>query len=190
MRETGSPDVDLALAEMMRALTPHTPRDWDVPAGRLTWSCWRTAAHVAHDLLAYAGQLTAGPDDAYLPFDLLVRSGTEPRGVLDVVAAAGGLLSGAVGAAGPRARGWHWGPTDRTGFAALGVNEILMHTYDIADGLQVAWRPPSALCATVLRRLFPDAPAGNPVEVLLWCTGREPLGDRPRRPSWQPVAAV
>jgi hypothetical protein len=30
------------------------------------------------------------------------------------------------------ARAWHWGPTDPSGFAALGVNETLMHTYERA----------------------------------------------------------
>jgi hypothetical protein len=186
----GSQEVDQARTEMMRALTPHTLKDWNVPAGRLEWSCWRTAAHVAHDLLAYAGQLAARPDNAYLPFDLTVRPGTKPRDVLEVVAAAGGLLSSAVSTAGPQVRGWHWGPTDPTGFAALGVNEILVHTYDIVEGLQVTWLPPSSLCTAVLQRLFPDAPAGNPVDVLLWCTGRAPLNDRPWRTSWKPKAAV
>ncbi|GAA2515436.1 maleylpyruvate isomerase N-terminal domain-containing protein [Winogradskya humida] len=186
----GSQDVDQAMAAMMRALTPHLIRDWNVPAGRLEWSCWQTAAHVAHDLMAYAGQLTARPANAYLPFDLTVRQGTPPRDVLEVVAASGGLLSSAVRTADPQARGWHWGPTDPAGFAALGVNEILMHTHDIAEGLEVTWQPPSALCAAVLQRLFPDAPAGNPVEVLLWCTGRAPLNDRPRRTTWILKAAV
>ncbi|MFI6269367.1 hypothetical protein [Micromonospora zamorensis] len=49
---------------MTRVLHPHHERDWSVPAGTLTWSCWTTAAHVAHDLLAYAGLLATAVDAA------------------------------------------------------------------------------------------------------------------------------
>jgi hypothetical protein len=55
VRPVGSHDVDQAVAEMMRVLSPHEAQDWQVRAGSLDWSCWQTAAHVAHDLLAYAG---------------------------------------------------------------------------------------------------------------------------------------
>ena len=51
-----------------------------------------------------------------------------------MVVACGRLLSSALAAAGPDARAWHWGATDPSGFAALGVNETLLHTYDIATG--------------------------------------------------------
>ncbi len=90
----------------------------------------------------------------------------------------------AIDTAGPAVRAWHWGPTDPRGFAALGVNEVLVHTYDVALGLGVPWCPAEAACAAVLNRLFPDAPDGDPVQVLLWCTGRVALADRPRRGSW------
>ncbi|WP_216592482.1 hypothetical protein [Verrucosispora sioxanthis] len=172
-------EVDQAVAEMVRALTPHVSRDWrEHRAGTLEWSCWTTAAHVAHDLLAYAGQVAARPDEAYLPFDLVVRDDAAPRDVLAVVTACGRLL------------GWHWGATDPGGFAALGVNETLVHTWDIAQGLGIDWRPPAELCAAVLARLFPQAPAGDPVDVLLWCTGRAELAGHPRVTSWVLKAAV
>jgi hypothetical protein len=186
----GAGQVEQAVAEMLRVLGPHVDRDWQVPAGSLEWNCWQTAAHVAHDLLAYAGQVAGRPGDAYLPFDLAVRPGTAPRDVLRVVEACGRLLSTAIAAAGPDTRGWHWGATDPAGFAALGVNEVLLHTYDITSGLAVTWRPPTSLCAAVLGRLFPDALAGEPVEALLWCTGRGELPGRARRTSWTVRAAL
>lgn len=186
----GAAEVDRAVAEMLRVLGPLEALDWQVPAGSLDWTCWETAVHVAHDLLAYAGQVTAQPTAAYLPFDLTVPAGTAPREVLGVVAACGGLLRNAIAAAGPNDRGWHWGPTDPGGFAALGVNEILVHTYDIAQGLAVSWFPPAELCARVLSRLFPDAPAGEPAGVLLWSTGRAELDGRPRLTSWVLKAAL
>ncbi|MFI5671016.1 hypothetical protein [Streptomyces sp. NPDC051704] len=101
-------DVDKAVAELLRVLGAHDMQDWSVPAGSLEWSCWTTAAHIAHDLLAYAGQVAACPADAYLPFDLAVRPGTAPREVLQVVTACAGLLSSALATAG---HGYGSGPS-------------------------------------------------------------------------------
>ncbi|MFJ6197975.1 maleylpyruvate isomerase N-terminal domain-containing protein [Micromonospora sp. NPDC092111] len=179
-----------AAGEMTRTLGPHTDRDWARRAGDLEWSCWTTAAHVAHDLLGYATQLTGRPDTRYLPLDLRVRDDAPPADVLTVVAASAGLLAAAIDTAPADARAWHWGPCDPPGFAAMGIAETLLHTYDITRGLAVAWQPPAALSAVVLRRLFPDAPAGDPPEVLLWMTGRTALGDRPRRTGWSWQAAL
>jgi hypothetical protein len=183
-------DLERAVAEMLRVLGPCERMDWRVPAGSLTWTCWTTAAHVAHDLVAYAGQLTGRPAGAYLPFDLVIAVDAAPRDVLQVVGAAGGLLSRALAGASPSDRAWHWGPCDPPGFAAMGVAETLLHTRDITQGLGVAWRPPASLCAAVLARLFPAAPAGEPVDVLLWSTGRGDLAGHPRVTSWVWKAAV
>ncbi|MFG2905956.1 hypothetical protein ACGF13_12935 [Kitasatospora sp. NPDC048286] len=71
----------------------------------------------------------------------------------------------------------------------MGVAETLLHTHDITQGLGVDWLPPAPLCAAVLDRLFPDAPPGDPVQVLLWCTGRRELDSLPRRTSWTWKAA-
>ena len=161
MRPMDSADVDHAVAEMVRVLTPHEFADWRRPAGTLDWSCWETAAHVAHDLLAYASQLAARPDSAYLPFDLVVRDDASPRDLLDSVTGAGRLLSAALAASDPSVRAWHWGPTDPSGFAALGVNETLMHTHDITEGLGIRWHPPESL----QRRACP---------ALSRCSGRGP----------------
>jgi hypothetical protein len=74
----------------------------------------------------------------------------------------------------------------------MGVNEILMHTWDIAQGLGLAWMPPPDLAAGVLDRLFPHLP-GRPgpdaAHTLLWATGRIALTDHPRRGSWTVRAA-
>jgi hypothetical protein len=186
----GSQDVDQAVAEMVRVLSPHAALDWQVCAGSLDWSCWKTAAHVAHDLLAYAGQVAACPPTTYLPFDLTIATDASPHEVLQVVIACGRLLSSTVTAASPQARAWHWGACDPTGFAAMGVAETLLHTYDITQGLGVPWRPPVPLCAGVLCRLLPDAPRGDPVQILLWSTGRVALDGYPRVTSWVWRAAV
>ncbi|MGW4805873.1 maleylpyruvate isomerase N-terminal domain-containing protein [Kitasatospora sp. NPDC004272] len=183
-------ELRAALAETRRVLTPHLRSDWGVPAGPLEWNCRDTLAHLGHDLLAYAGQVVARPETGYLPFDLTVRPDADPAEVLTTASACGELLALALAAAGPDTRAWHWGPADRTGFAAMGVAETLLHTHDITTGLALDWAPPSALCAAVLARLFPAAPAGEPVPVLLWCTGRGELPGRPRRASWGWRAAL
>lgn len=190
MRTIDSRDLDRAVAETLRVLGPHVAADWRVRAGTLDWSCRETAVHVAHDLLAYAGQVAARPADAYLPFDLVVRPDAPVAEVLAVVRACGGLLGTAVAAASDGDRAWHWGPCDPAGFAAMGIAETLLHTHDITRGLGVAWRPPADLCAAVLGRLFPQAPPGDPVEVLLWSTGRGELPGRPRPTSWSWRAAL
>lgn len=184
MDEPTADDVEQALHAMTAVLVPAQHRDWDVPAGVLEWSCWRTTAHIAHDLLAYASQLSARPDDAYLPIDLVVRAGAPVPRVLDAVRSCGGLLAMALRSAGPQARAWHWGLTDRTGFAALGLTEVLVHTWDVTQGLGLPWEPPERLAALVLQRLFAAAPAGEPAQVLLWSTGRVALPDHPRRREW------
>jgi hypothetical protein len=76
---------------------------------------------------------------------------------------------------------------DSAGFAAMGVVEVLIHTFDVVRGLNPAdpWRPPGALAAPVIARLFPHAPSGDPAEVLLYCCGRAALGDMPRQTQWQ-----
>src|SRR3954464_11337559 len=117
MRVMDGRDVEQAVAEMVRVLTPYVSRDWQGPAGTLEWSCWTTAAHVAHDLTAYAGQVAGGPATRYLPFDLRVSPHAEPGDVLEIVTACGRLLATAVDTARPDAAAWHWGRCDPGGFA-------------------------------------------------------------------------
>ncbi|MFD0346871.1 maleylpyruvate isomerase N-terminal domain-containing protein [Kitasatospora aburaviensis] len=117
----GGDHVRAALDEVLRTLGPHThDRDWSAPAGPLEWSCRETAVHIAHDLLAYAGQLAARPADRYLPLDLTVPPAAGPAEVLTVVTACARLLATALDAAPSDLRAWHFGPFDPPGFAAMG----------------------------------------------------------------------
>lgn len=176
----GGAEVGLAVATMVEVLVPHTAdRDWQAPAGSLQWSCWTTAAHVAHDPLAYAGQVISGAAHGYLPSTRSCNRVPRRTTFLDVIVACGRLLSCALDAAGPDARGWHWGPTDPSGFAALGVNEVVVHTVDICRG----WGQVGATGLAVLRgsaEAVPDVPPGDPVQALLWVTGRDDLNKRTR----------
>lgn len=95
-----------------------------------------------------------------------------------VVAACGRLLTESVAAAPAAACAWHWGPTDPSGFAAMGIGELLVHGYDMARGLGIEWRPQHELAAVVVSRLIDTSPADDPTSLLLWA-------NRSPRPPWQ-----
>jgi hypothetical protein len=175
-----------AVAETRRALTPAVDSDWSVPASELEWTCWETGVHVADDLVFYASQIIDQPAEGYVPFEITMTDGAKPDGLLRTIAVCGAILQNTVAAAEPGDRGYHvYGTSDAEGFAAMGVVETLVHTYDIGTALGLDWRPPADMCAPVLARLFPDAPPGDPSAVLLWCTGRTILDGRPRRAQWR-----
>ncbi|MEU6479711.1 hypothetical protein ABZ858_22995 [Streptomyces sp. NPDC047017] len=100
------------------------------------------------------------------------------------------LLGGTLATAGRSLRAWRRVPCGPTVFAAMGVAEILLHADDITRTLGMDWLPSASLCVAVLDRLFPGAPPGEPVRVLLWCTGRGELDALPRRTSWVWKAAL
>ncbi len=178
--------ITIATAETQRALDPVIDRDWSVRAGDLEWTCRHTAAHIADDLFSYASQVVAQPADSYLPVEAAVDLAATPQQLLSCVTMCGELLRLAVVAAPAASLAWHPdGTSDPDGFAAMGITETLVHTYDIARGLGLAWSPPADVSAAVVARLLPEAPAGDPSEILLWCTGRTALADHPRRTSWR-----
>lgn len=174
----------------VRALEPYVAADWRATtAGDVTWTCWDTALHVADDLYFYAVQLVHGRQTAeYLSTELSLDDDATVARLLDAVVVHGELLRRAALGASPTDRGFHvFGVSDADGFAAMGIVETLVHTYDIVRGLDPAsdWRPPGDLAAAALDRLFPDAPSGDPAEVLLHSCGRVPLGDLPRLTDWR-----
>ena len=178
--------VGEAVAETQRALRSRVDADWSVLAADLDWSCWKTGVHIADDLVFYASQIIDQPKEGYVPFEVTMVSGANPEGLLRTIGVCGAILERTVAAARPGDRGYHvYGTSDAEGFAAMGVVETLVHTYDIARGLGLDWAPAAGLCAPVLARLFPDAPPGDPSAVLLWCTGRTVLDGRPRRAQWR-----
>ena len=178
--------VSEAVAETRRALRPRVDADWSVLAAGLDWSCWKTGVHIADDLVFYASQIIDQPSEGYVPFEVTMVSGANPEGLLRTIGVCGAILARTVAAARPGDRGYHvYGTSDAEGFAAMGVVETLVHTYDIAGGLGLDWAPPAGPRAPPLARLFPDAPPGDPSAVLLWCTGRTVLDGRPRRAQWR-----
>ncbi|WFB11571.1 maleylpyruvate isomerase N-terminal domain-containing protein [Streptomyces sp. LX-29] len=187
--------VSAAATECTGVLARGAAQDWSRPAGDgdLEWSCRATLDHLALGLVAYTGLLIAQPSDRFVTLFASLDEQAPIPGCLEGIRIAATVLASTVRDAAPEARAWHpWGSSDAPGFAAMAVVELTVHTYDIARTLGLDWRPPDALAAPALARLFPEAPAPpeGPGAALLWCTGRATLPGLPRRTEWQWQGAV
>ncbi|WP_418960960.1 GNAT family N-acetyltransferase [Streptomyces tritici] len=184
----GADDIDRAVELTAATLRELTDRDWSVPAAGLDWTCYDTAVHIGGDFTAYAGQLTGRATDDYVPFEITADPGTTPEGLVRIIESTGGLLSAVVRTAPADLTAWHpFGSAGGDGFAAMGVLETLLHTYDILGALGVPDWPGSApLAAKVLDRLFPHTPrSDDPWQDLLWATGRTERPGLPRLSAWR-----
>lgn len=193
--------MSAAVALAVGVLRAAEDADWDVPAGSLEWTCWETGEHLADDLFSYAAQLAPAqpPLGTHVPFAWgRERPGAPANairadrtagvaGLLQVLEATGAMLAAIVATRGPEVRAHHvFGVSDPEGFAAMGIVETLVHTYDIAEGLGLTWTPPADLCRRVLHRLFPDVPPGaEPWATLRWATGRGELPGQPVVTGWR-----
>jgi hypothetical protein len=183
-------DVPAAAKASVAALAGYTDLDWQqVPAADMQWTCWKTALHMVDCLYFYAMQVVYGNPETYLCTELALDDSASPTRLLDALSAHADLLHRIALSADPDVRAHHnYGVSDPAGFAAMGVVETLIHTLDVVRGLNPAdpWRPPAELAAPVIARLFPDAPGGDPTDVLLYCCGRAPLGELPQQTGdWQ-----
>jgi RimJ/RimL family protein N-acetyltransferase len=190
MRALDGEQVQEAVAGCTAALRTTADRDWTkVKAGRLEWSCHRTALHVASDLIAYAGQLAGRAQDSYVPFEITLDEGTDNAGLLHVIETTGALLAATLRATPPDVRAWHPHPfrsADREGFAAMGIAEVLLHTHDMAEGLGIPYEPSEELAESVLTWIFPHVQPGPAAwPTLLWATGRGELPGRAPVTEWR-----
>jgi hypothetical protein len=178
-------NVPAAAEASVAALAGYADRDWQqVSAADLEWSCRHTALHMVDCLYFYTMQVVYGQTDDYLCTELSLDDSASPQRMLAALSAHAELLHRIARSADPDERAHHnYGVSDPAGFAAMGVVETLIHTFDVVRGLNPAdpWRPPAALAAPVIARLFPHAPSGDPVDVLLYCCGRAALGELPRQ---------
>ncbi|MFF4802557.1 GNAT family N-acetyltransferase [Streptomyces sp. NPDC001351] len=190
MHAWGGDQVEEAVAGCVAALRQAVDRDWtEVAAAGLEWNCHETAVHIADDLIAYAANLAGQAQDAYVPFELRLDEGTDNAGLLHVIETTGALLAAAVRTAPREARCFHPYPfrsANREGFAAMGIAEVLAHTYDIAGALGLEYEPPAALAESVLTRIFPHVqPSPDHWRTFLWATGRGELPGRARLTEWR-----
>ncbi|WP_405584490.1 GNAT family N-acetyltransferase [Streptomyces sp. NBC_01092] len=192
MRHMGGERVTEAVASSVALLRTAADRDWEaVKAGRLEWSCHKTAFHIAEDLIAYAGQLAGRAQDAYVPFEITLDDGTDNAGLLQVIETTGALFTATLRTTPREVRAFHPYPfrsANREGFAAMGIAEVLLHTHDIAEGLGLSYEPPAELPQFVLTTIFPHIRPGPGPEhwrTLLWATGRAELPGRPPVTEWR-----
>jgi uncharacterized protein (TIGR03083 family) len=185
---TGS-DVVTAAQCLIGALAPAAaePERWDDAAGQLTWSCRDTIAHVVSCCSWYAALLARKADGEVEVAEMDAQA--PPPVLLDAVMSSAAVLAAAVHAAAPADRAWHaFGIGDRSGFAAMGCDEILVHGWDAAAGLGLDYSPPPDLCYRLVGRLFPWAPdaqaQASPWTALLWANGRTHLDEIPPRQRW------
>jgi hypothetical protein len=174
-------DLILAAAVCREALTPALADDWSVAAGDLDWDCRRTLDHIADALAFYAVHLATRATTRQIP----PRNGDparSPTELLTVVDGMAAILAGVARAAPPETRAFHpAGMADAQGFVAMGCEEILLHSADIAQGLGLPFGPPTDLASRVCARLFPWAPTDvDPWETLRWAAGRTALPAYPR----------
>ncbi|CAM5510793.1 GNAT family N-acetyltransferase OS=Streptomyces alboniger OX=132473 GN=CP975_15710 PE=4 SV=1 [Streptomyces alboniger] len=95
--------------------------------------------------MAYAGQLAGRAAGAYVPFEVAPRRGLGTEDAIHVIEATGRILAAVVRTTPSGVRAFHpypCGSADAAGFAAMGVAEVLLHTYDIASALGADAEPP------------------------------------------------
>jgi hypothetical protein len=187
--ETPEDEVRRAAALAGAALEPLADRDWDTPARDLDLSARQTLEHVVEGLVFYARDLATPVTEAPGEHELELRCvpGTPVTGLVDGMRQAAAVVAAVVAATPDQVRAFHpFGPADRSGFAAMACDEILIHTYDIVAGFGVGFEPAAELCEHVLRRLFPWAPAtGAAWDRLRWANGRIAMPDQPRQERWR-----
>ena len=181
-----SDDVLEAAEACRNLLDPVVGSTWDVPVAGLDMSVAQVIAHAAEGPLWYALDMWSGPgDDA--AFEVSVRADAANTAILLSLSNAARVCAAGLDAAPSELRGFHpAGSPDRSGFAAMACDELLVHADDAARGLGLDFRPDADLAGRVLARLFPwHQPGDDPWRSLLWANGRIDLPGRPNQRGWR-----
>lgn len=179
-------DLRAASRFSLAALRPYTSLDWSAPAGDLEWSCRETLHHISGALTFCAGHV-ATRATARRRSLRGADADADVHQLLEAVETATAILCHLIDGMGDADRAFHpAGMADASGFAAIGADEILVHTHDIALGLGRQFQYQTSVTSRVVERLFPWAPSGADAwSTLLWCNGRGALPDHPRQgPEW------
>jgi hypothetical protein len=185
-------DLDLleqTAAVVVDFLLPFADADWSVQAGTLEWDVDQTIAHMA-GLMAKHTLYLASQSPRFIPVKTPAWEGVPQRTRIDAIT---DLARGEVQVARHAPVGaiaYHVsGMQSAESYVAAGCEELLVHTYDVASGLDTPFNPSDVLCRPVLRTLHPDA-AGDakPWPTLLWLNNR-PHPDTVGRPAAPPLDA-
>ena len=178
--------VLLAAGECHGFLAAAVDREWSARVPGMELTVAETVSHVCTTLLWYSADFSAGPSEVST-MDMRVRAESAPADLVATLRSFSTVLARVLEGAEPGALGWHpFGIADRSGFAAMACDELLVHTADAGNGLGLPFTPSPALSEATLRRLFPWAPTGTESwRTLLWANGREDLQGLDRQTGWR-----
>ena len=172
-------DVVRAAEYVTEALAPAIDLDWDVPAGRLEWTVDFTMTHLTAAPAKYALYLSSR-SSRFIAVAMEKSPGATKTERVDAIGHVARSLANIAAATPPGVRACHSsGMLDAEGFVALGCLELLVHGYDVMQGLGLALEPPDDLCERMIGRLMPWLVDTGPAwETLLWHTGRIDVPER------------
>ena len=162
-------------------LERHVDADWSVRAGSLDWEVRTTVAHIAGGITKHVTYL-ASRATRWSPLVVAPHPEADNANLVDGVRIAAAAQAFVASQTSPEARGFHaCGMDDASGFVARAVIEILVHGWDVLQGLGAGegYDPPAALCAAAVARTYPWVVSDDPWSTLLEATGR--LGS----PEWR-----
>jgi hypothetical protein len=180
MKQNPSPDDLIETIAMCReSLAVFADREWNTRAGELDWTCRQTLEHLC--TLPYVAALASRAESPPAQV-LVVNSKTTTADVLDTAFTQARVLAEVARSAPTEIRAFHpAGDADPSGFVAMQIDELLLHTHDIVEGFGVGFDGSEHLSRLVLDRLFPWWPVDeDPWGALLWLNGRTPLPNRPK----------
>lgn len=192
LREVGSHVVSAA-DELAKVLTPTIGMDWEIQTPDLAWTQTQTAIHTMRACLEYSYQVVGKKMDTYQPVLFERKESANAADYLMMIPTAARVLSRVVATAEASDRAWHaYGESDPIGFAAMGVVEVSVHTYDLAKGFGIDFTPLQAPSEFAITRLFADTVETNADFLaedwgkrLLWYAGRIELAGLARREGWK-----
>ena len=176
--------------ELAKVLQPTIDLDWEIKTPDLDWTQSQTAIHTMRACLEYSYQVVGKRLDTYQPVLFEKKEKATPGEYLPMIATAARVLEKVVKDSDPGDRAFHsYGISDPVGFAAMGVVEVSVHTYDLAKGFGVDFIPDNLAAEFAINRLFsgtteyPEYKSYG--ELLLWLAGRTELSGAERRSGWK-----
>ncbi len=187
---TAASNVELVSEELSQILSHANQLDWEIATPDLDWTQSQTAIHTMRACLEYTYQVVGKRMDTYQPVLFEKKDKATPAEYLPMISTASRILQKAIKDADVTDRAWHaYGVSDPIGFAAMGVVEVSVHTYDLAKGFGISFVPNNVAAQFAIERLFSgttEFPNHNTSgELLLWLAGRIELSGIPRRQDWK-----
>ena len=176
--------------ELAQTLSSSIDLNWESQTPDLDWTQSQTAIHTMRACLEYSYQVVGKRMDYYQPVLFDKKDKAIPADYLSMITTAAKVLNKTVKDSDETDRAWHaYGVSDPIGFAAMGVVEISVHTYDLAKGFGLNFVPNNLAAEFAINRLF-SGTTEFPMydghgELLLWLAGRIELSGMARRQNWR-----